>query len=305
MILVTGATGKTGSRVLRRLCDRGLATRGLVRDASRASDLPEGAEIAVAAYEDPVALDAAVSGCGSVYLVSPAGPDQRSQEGAVIEAVRRSATGAHVVKLAALGLGDPDGGRITAQHGLIRDDLRASGLPWTVLAISQLMHNLYLYAGPVLEQGLLPVPAGDARVAWVDAEDVAAVAVEVLTNPGHVGRTYAVTGPEALHHDQVAALLAQRVQRPVRYVDVSPESAAVSMIAAGVPPWIAQGVVETNRFYRHGGALAVTPVVKRLTGRAPTTMRQFLQSNPDPWVAHAAATAPVPPSPEPSGSECR
>jgi uncharacterized protein YbjT (DUF2867 family) len=284
MILVTGATGKTGSRVLALLGERGVKARAMVRTPSRASTLPDGVEVAVADFDDRSGLDAAVSGCTAVYLVSPAGPHQLAHEAEVIDAVVRSGTGAQVVKVAALGVGDPRGGRISVQHGLIRDHLAASGLPWTVLALSQLMDNLFLYASPVLEQGVLPVPAGDARVSWIDAGDVAAVAVETITTPGHVGRTYDLTGPEALHHDRVAELLSDVVGRRVRYVDTSPHIAAAAMIGAGRPEWTAHGVVETNEFYRQGGAQHISDVVFRLTAREPTTMASFLAATSSQWV---------------------
>jgi uncharacterized protein YbjT (DUF2867 family) len=287
MILVTGATGKTGSRVLDRLCAEGVPARALVRTVGSAGQVPDAAEVVLATFEDPLSLDAAVSGCTAVYLVSAPGPGQRRQEGAVIDAVRRAGAGAHVVKVAALGLGDPAGGRICVQHGLILDDLRASGLPWTVLALSQLMHNVFLYAAPVLAHAVLPVPAGDARVAWVDADDVAAAAVRVLTSVGHAGRTYDVTGPEPLHHDQVAALLSNVVGHEVRYVDVSPDAAVAAMESAGVDPWTATGLVETNAFYASGAAANPTDVVNRLTGRQPGTLAVFLERTSQIWATIA------------------
>lgn len=291
MILVTGATGKTGSRVLPLLLERGANVRAMVRTASRAATLPNAVEVAVADFDDRSSLDAAVSGCTAVYLVSPAGPNQFAQETRVVDAVVRSGTGAQVVKVAALGVGDPRGGRISVQHGLIRDHLATSGLPWTVLALSQLMHNLFLYASPILDQGVLPVPAGNARVSWIDAGDVAAVAVETLTTPGHVGRTYDLTGPEALHHDRVAELLSAAIGRPVRYVDTPPHITTEAMIGAGLPEWTAHGVVETNEFYRQGGAEHVSDVVDRLTAREPVTMASFLARTSSQWVRRAQTSS--------------
>jgi uncharacterized protein YbjT (DUF2867 family) len=227
MILVTGATGKTGARVLRQLIDHGEAVRAQIHDVDKVDRVPIGAELVVCSYEDVESWDAAVSGCRAIYLVSPPGPSQRRQEGMVIDAAQRAGAGARLVKIAAMGLDDPEAGRIAAQHAQIRSDLAASGLPWSVVAISQLMDNLRLYLGPVQGQGILPVPAGDAHVAWVDGDDVAAVAVALLTSEGHEGQTFDVTGPEALHHRKVAELLGARLGRKVTYVDVAPEQARV------------------------------------------------------------------------------
>jgi uncharacterized protein YbjT (DUF2867 family) len=190
-----------------------------------------------------------------------------------------------------MGLDDPESGRIAFQHSQIRDDLRRSGLPWTVLALSQLMDNVFLYMNPVREHGVLPVPAGDARITWVDADDVASVAVGVLTGRGHNRRTYDVTGPEALHHSEVAARLGAAVGRQVSYVDVAPEEACAAMVLAGVPAWTAAGLIETNAWYARGGSATPTHVVASVGGRTPTSMAEFLarRVHPD-GTARASAT---------------
>ena len=276
VILVVGATGKTGRHVVRQLLDRAEPVRAHLHSAARADDVPYGAELVVADLDAAEEWDAAVSGCDRIYLASPAGPGQRRQEGAVIAAAQRSGVEPHVVKVAAMGLDDPTAGRIALQHSHIRADLDASGLPWTTLALSQLMDNVMLYLTPVEELGVLPVPAGDARIAWVDAADVAAVAVGVLTTSGHEGRTYDVTGPDPLHHSEVAALLGDALGRPVRYADVAPRQAVHAMVAAGLPEWVAAGVVETNQWYAAGGAAHPTDVVATIGQRQPRTLSDFV-----------------------------
>lgn len=278
MILVTGATGKIGSRVVDLLATRGLPVRAQVRSAERAQAVAVGAEVAVATFENPEALDAAVSGCSAVLLISPPGPEQLSQEGAVIDAVARSGTGAHIVKIGALGMGDPAAGRIEAQHATIREALRKTGLPWTVLALSQLMDNLFLYAEPIMTHGVLPVPAGDALVAWVNVEDVAAVAAAAVSHPGLNGETLEVTGPRAIHHADLARLLTGALGRDVSYLDVPGDAAVNAMVAAGIPVWVASGVVETNAFYQQGGAASVSQTVPEIGGVPFTTMEQFLEN---------------------------
>lgn len=280
MILVTGATGKTGRRVLDQLVQRGESVRAQIHDVGKVDRVPVGAELVVCSFEDVDAWDAAVSGCSAIYLVSPPGPEQRRQEGVVIEAARRSGTGARIVKLAAMGLDDPKAGRIAAQHSQIRDDLSSSGLPWSIVAISQLMDNLLLYLAPVQQLGILPVPAGDAHVAWVDGDDVAAVAVSLLTTDGHEGRTVDVTGAAALHHRDVAKLLGAWCGHEVTYIDVPPEQALAAMIEGGLDPWVAAGLVETNGWYARGGAAQPTQNVRTLTGRAPTSLADFVERLP-------------------------
>jgi uncharacterized protein YbjT (DUF2867 family) len=130
-------------------------------------------------------------------------------------------------------------------------------------------------------QGTMYTAAGEGRVSFVDARDVAAAAVAVLTGDGYEGRTIALTGPEALTFGEAAALIAEETGRPVAHVDIPPEALAAGMTQAGAPEWLAQDIAELQREYADGVGSEVTDDVRALTGREPRTLREFVRDNAD------------------------
>jgi uncharacterized protein YbjT (DUF2867 family) len=117
--------------------------------------------------------------------------------------------------------------------------------------------------------------AGDAKVSVVDVRDNAAAAAAALTEPGHEGRTYDLTGPEALTHAEMAAALSHAVGRPVAFIDVPPEAMRDALLGAGLPLWQADGVVEDYAHYRRGKASAVASGVQDATGKPPRAFSAF------------------------------
>jgi uncharacterized protein YbjT (DUF2867 family) len=127
----------------------------------------------------------------------------------------------------------------------------------------------------VADQGVLYGMFGEGRVAFIDARDIAAVAAELLTNPGHQGASYTLTGPEALSAAEVAERLSAATGRQVRSVDLGPDGYRQALAGAGMPGWLVDGVVESNTMLAAGHGATVTNEVARLTGRPPRTFAQF------------------------------
>ena len=105
--------------------------------------------------------------------------------------------------------------------------------------------------------------------------DVAAVAATVLTQSGHEGATYDVSGPQALDFDDVAQELSLALGKPVRYVDLDPDRAHEHLLAAGLPRWHADSIITDFRLFREGDGARVTDVVQRLCGRPPTSFAHY------------------------------
>jgi uncharacterized protein YbjT (DUF2867 family) len=115
----------------------------------------------------------------------------------------------------------------------------------------------------------------DARIASIDVGDIADVAADVLTGSGHEGRTYPITGPEALTMAEVAAKLSTATGMPIRYVDVSPEDFRSARLAAGAPPYLVEGLVELFAERRKGKEATVWPTMENVFGRRPTSFDEF------------------------------
>ena len=275
MILVTGATGHVGSELVRLLAEQGAPARALVHSPDKAAPIQHlGLETALGDYEQPDTLDAAMKGCDQLFLLSPPTPRQPQQEQHVIDAARRAGLD-HVVKQSVPWAG-PDAPVVFCRwHGQVEQHLAQSGLAYTLLRPSSFMQNFLLSAQQVADQGILYGMFGEGRVAFIDARDIAAAAAELLTNPGHQGASYTLTGPEALSAAEVAERLSAATGRQVRSVDLGPDGYRQALAGAGMPGWLVDGVVESNTMLAAGHAATVTGEVARLTGRPPRTFAQF------------------------------
>jgi uncharacterized protein YbjT (DUF2867 family) len=275
MILVAGATGHVGSELVRLLADQGTPARALVHSPDKAAPIQRlGLETAVGDYEQPDTLDAAMKGCDQLFLLSPPTPRQPQQEQHVIDAARRAGV-EHVVKQSVPWAG-PDAPLVFSRwHGQVEQHLAQSGLAYTLLRPSSFMQNFLMSAQQVADQGILYGMTGEGRVAFIDTRDIAAVAAELLTSPGHQGTSYTLTGPEALSAAEVAERLSAATGRQVRYVDVGADGFRQALAGAGMPGWLVDGVVEGNTMLAAGHGATVTDEVARLTGRPPRTFAQF------------------------------
>ena len=280
MILITGATGTTGRGVveeLRRLGAEGV--RALVRDPARADFIREaGFETVAGDFERPETLGAALAGVERALLLTPPTPDTVSHHREFILAA--AAAGArHVVKLSAIGAdaGAPEGfGR---WHGQAENLLKTSGLQWTMLQPNSFMQNLLGQAGQIASTGSIYQPVGDARIAFIDVRDIAAVAARTLTEEGHEEQTYVLSGPEALTFHDVAAQLSEASGRSINYVPVTAEQYRAGALSAGLPAWLADALERLNEMFASGQAPQVTDAVRRVARREPRTFEQFARDH--------------------------
>ena len=275
MILVTGATGRVGSELVRLLAEQGAPARALVHSPDKAAPIQHlGLETALGDFEQPDTLDVAMKGCDQLFLLAPPTPRQPQQEQHVIDAARRAGVG-HVVKQSVPWAGADAPVVFSRWHGQVEEHLAQSPLAHTLLRPTSFMQNFLMSAQQVADQGVLYGMFGEGRVAFIDARDIAAVAAELLTSPGHQGASYTLTGPEALSAAEVAERLAAAIGHQVRSVDLGPDGYRQALAGAGMPGWLVDGVVEGNTMLAAGHGATVTEEVARLTGRPPRTFAQF------------------------------
>jgi NAD(P)H dehydrogenase (quinone) len=164
----------------------------------------------------------------------------------------------------------------------VEEKLERSGLGWTHLRPNAFMQTLLGYLPTLVSYGgVLRLPAGEGRVGWVDARDIAAVAFRALTEDGHDGRAYAVTGPEALSMANATAAISDATLRNVRYEDTAPETAREALLAAGLPIPFADFLVGFYAAVRAGAHDAVTGDVAEVTGRAPRSFGDYTGEHAD------------------------
>ena len=275
MILVTGATGKTGRHLTGELVRRGAPVRALVRNPAAAKAvLGDKVQIVAGDLDRPDTLEAAMLHVELLYLLAPPSPRLAEVEAGAIEAARRAGV-RRIVKHSAIDAGSAARSSIARMHATSERMLAASGLDHTILRGSMFMQNFLLFAESIAVDGEIRAPMRNGRCAFVDCADLAAVAAAVLTEAGHQGRTYLVTGPEALSAADAAARLSAALSRPIRYVDCPVQEATAILRGQGSPEWMIADMLASIETFAAGEIDEVTDVVERVAGRSPRTFATF------------------------------
>ena len=280
MILVTGATGLNGGELVRLLSARGVPVRALVRNASRAAALSSLAnvEIVEGDMERPETLAEPLRGVDRAMLISSSNAAMHEVQSNFIDAARKAGV-THMVKLSGI-IPDIDSPfRFARMHGEIELKLERSGIAFTHLRAGEFMHSYFRQVPAIVARGALFLPMEDARIASIDVGDIAEVAAKALTESGHEGKTYPLTGPEALTMAEVAKKLSAATGREISYVNVAPEEAKRARLAAGVPEYTADALDELFAERRKGKESEVYPVFEELIGRRPTSFDEFARRN--------------------------
>lgn len=195
----------------------------------------------------------------------------------------------HVVKLSQFA-GSPDSPvRFLRYHAAVEEALRNSGIAWTFLRPNLFMQGLLKFASLIQAKGMFAAPIGEARVSVVDVRDNAAVAAAALTDVGHEGRTYTLTGPQALTHGDMAARLSAATGREIRFVDATDDHLRDAMAAVGMPAWQIEGLVKDYAHYARGEAGSVCNGVTEATGSAARDFDGFARDYAASFKAEAGS----------------
>ncbi len=276
-ILLTGATGNTGQFIVQELKQRGVPFKALARSEKRRTELAAAGIPTVAGdFNDPASLEAALSGVAVAYLVCT--PDERliPCEIALITAAQKAGV-RHIVKCSAYMAGREAPSANLRAHGAIEQALITSGLEYTIIRPHGFMQTFTLFAWDMIQKAhVISLPAGEGKIPLVDMRDVAQVVVKALTESGHIGKIYDVTGPEALNGYQQAAILQRVLGHPVTYLPGSERQLTFGMKILGVPAVPAEHVSKAFQMQREHCFERVHPTLQEL-GIQPTTYEQFLR----------------------------
>ena len=275
MILVAGATGRTGSEVVKALIGKGEQVRALVRDPERAGAIQgPGVELVVGDVEKPETWDAALQGVDKAFLLSPEGPQMAELHGKFADAAKGAGV-RHLVRMSIL-VANPDSPlAIGRWHGEADRNVENSGIPYTIIRPAYFMQNLVGSARMIASESAFPGAMGDGKVGVIDTRDIGNVAATVLTSDGHEGKIYPLTGPEALSMGELAGKLSAALGKEVKYINVPQQDAKAGMMAMGMPDWMADGWTAMAMMISTGAANMVTPMVKEVTGQEPRSFDQF------------------------------
>ncbi|MFO7262062.1 MAG: SDR family oxidoreductase [bacterium] len=276
LITVTGSTGTIGSELVRLLSDAGVPTRAVLRDVRKARPVP-GVVWAQADLSDERLLEPALAGTTRLFLLTGNEPGFGEIQRGVVRAAEALGV-RHVVKLSALGASDHSNSSIAREHWWAEQALQQTAMGWTLLRPHAFMQNwLGEVAETVRAEGVIYSPIGDGRVPFIDARDIAEVALRVLLDPEpHAGKKYVLTGGEAVGYAEVAAALSEATGKEIRYQPITMEEARERLEARGTPPELVDAMLAIAAYQRAGGPTStVSDTVERLLGRPPRTIRDF------------------------------
>jgi len=271
--LVLGGTGRTGARVAKKLVEHGFNARTAAR---------HGASV-MFDWDNPDTYSAALDGVDRVYLVSPTMRVKFADQVADFLDLAEQSRVRHITYLSTYG-----SDRAPAEvdiHAVELDLARRKSFSHSILRPAWVMQNFSDEHLPLIG-GQITVPTGSGSEAFVDAEDIASVAVATLLTPAaHAGATYAPTGPQSLSVADVAHIIANVAGCPVAHNDIDPEAWIGAAVEAGFVPadyavalrWLTTAVIT-------GNGSRPNDDVERVTGRPATTFEQFARRNATAWM---------------------
>ncbi|MCJ8164000.1 SDR family oxidoreductase [Pontibacter sp. E15-1] len=279
-ILVTGATGTVGKETVIQLS---LANNARVRagvhsiiKGENLKRLP-GVEVVEMDFKDPESLHAAFTHADKLFLITPFAAEQFEMARTLVDEAKNAGV-KHIVKLSVLGAEEEPGIHLGRWHREIEEYIEQSGIPYTFLRPGPFMQNYANFETENIQsEGRFYQPTGNGKVSCIDVRDIAAVAVEVLTGPGHEGKAYNLTGPEALSNQEVAEIFSEVTGKKVEFVDVPESAAKDAMVQHHMPEWMADAMLELQRMCKENRYSATTDTVQKLTGRPPHTFRKFAE----------------------------
>jgi NAD(P)H dehydrogenase (quinone) len=278
-IVITGASGHLGRAAAEAVLDNASDVVLVTRTPEALADLAaRGAVVRRGDFDDPSTLPAAFEGGERMLLISTHREGDRvPQQHAAINAAAAAGVRS-IVYTSILNPSDSNPAAVAAEHSATEEHVRGRGVGWTFLRNSIYADLLLLSAGSALASGTLITNDGDGRTAYVARNDLARAAATVLTSDGHDGKTYDLTGPEALGAADLAALYAEVGGRPVEPVYLDDEAWIAAMVEhAGMPEPRARLYSTFGTAARQGYFAVVSRTLQELIGRPPTTVRELLR----------------------------
>jgi len=278
-IIVTGASGNIGGKVVAGLVAKGYQPQVVVqKKISNADWETAGVEQIEADMSKVDSLREAFSGADKVFALTPFVENLIELGRNTVEAAQ-SAQVKHIVRSSGLGASPDAPIALGRWHGEVDRYLEDSGVDFTIIRPASFYQNYFAYSGSIKNQNCYYAPLGDAQIVLIDVRDIAAVAVAALTEDGHNGQKYSITGGEALSNTEIADIFSDVLGRKITYVDVSEEKTHETMLNQGMPEWMAGAVLELSAIGKAGYLADVSPTFEQILNRQPITFHQFVEDN--------------------------
>jgi NAD(P)H dehydrogenase (quinone) len=283
MIAVVGATGNTGRAVVKELVELGRNPICVVRNPGKAREvLGAEAKAAVAELTDRAALENALQGVTSLFVVTGHNPQMVEQQNNVLDAALK--TGVKYLVRVSGGravVGANADSVVGRGHHAIEERLRGSGIGWVILRPGLFMQNTFAQAALIRAESkmMLPTPK-DLPIAFIDVRDTGALGARILIDPvPHVGKTYEFTGART-NYGEFADVFSQVLGKSITYVEATLEQTEQALRARGMPDWLVAHLLSIARITGKGGfSTENTEPIRTIVKRAPITTRQFVEDH--------------------------
>ncbi|MBA3873038.1 MAG: NmrA family NAD(P)-binding protein [Anaerolineae bacterium] len=277
-IFVTGATGTIGRQIVGQLIQSGHQVRALTRNPANAN-LPDGVEVVTGDLTNPASFASALEGVDGLHLIKFGGNNYADLE-----------TGREIIALAEkAGIQ-----RLTVlmggTKGALEEAVESSSLAWTFLQPVEFMANVLEWAPSIRSDGSVSLPFGSRKSAIVHEADIAAVAATALTENGHGGKTYTITGGEVLTPREMVQMIGTALGRNIQFNELTPDEAKEQWLAAGHPQQIVDFLLWVYGNTPPMG-YTVVPTVQQVTGRPPRTFAQWAAEHVDAFRIQGTASA--------------
>jgi len=280
-VLFLGAPGLIGNHVIPALSRAGIPVLAGSRRGLVVGNVPG---VAVD-MRDPKTLARTMQGIGTVAFVIPDVIDMEAL-GLNVVAAAQSAGVRRLLWFSSFGASPKNEARFSRRHPVIDEAVRSSGIPYTILRPSFFMQDFTAFYGETIRTArAIFLPLGDARISHLDLRDLGEAAVAVLRDDRHLGRSYDLSGPEALHTSEVAEQIGSAIGRTIRYQSIPAAALEAQLRGAGADPYFAEGLAELYAWIRDSGlGSEVTLAVEQLLGRKPTPFRKFAIDHRSAWL---------------------
>ncbi|HJM71842.1 MAG TPA: SDR family oxidoreductase [Gammaproteobacteria bacterium] len=279
MILLTGATGKTGSATAKALNEKGIKFRALIRNEEKREEIESlGGEVVIGSIENKEAVDQSMVDIEAALILLPNSENQLSLEKQLVDSAKQAGAN-RVVKMSSIEATPDATSPIPKLHLESEEYIKQSGLNWTMIKPNFYMQNLLASAGTIKDQGKIFLPMGEGKTGMIDTTDVGKVLAKVLSEDGHESMNHEITGPEILSFYEVAEIFSQGLGKQVDYVDVPLGAYKETLGQFLTNQWHLDAVIDLFKGIADGGIEEKTDTYSELMGESPKSLSEFISEN--------------------------
>lgn len=278
-ILVTGASGNIGSRLIEHLRGKNLNVKAGLRNIEKSKTIGgDNVELVEFDYDRPETFRNAFSGIDRLFIVPPMNPGFTPKFSSAIESAKKAGV-KYIAKLSVNDADDSSENTFQKMHGEVEEIVKNSGIPSVTINPAEFYQNyLNFYSASIKNEGRIYLPQGNSLKSMIDADDVASAFATVLMEEGHEGKVYNAASYDYTNHE-LASIFTKELGKPVEYIDVPEEAARKEMENHNMPEWFIKSMMQLHYAWKQGWMVAPHEDLFSLIKKNPKTFNEFVKEN--------------------------